>query len=79
MRRRVIREGCLPPTSLPTNPSPCDLPPYVQVTTAEHVYAECDGASFENSAMTLDLRFIPEEMEFAEARVRDRATELPPK
>ena len=49
------------------------------MTTAEHVYAECDGASFENSAMTLDLRFIPEEMEFAEARVRDRATELPPK
>ena len=46
--------------------------------TAEHVYSECDGAEFEASSMTLDLRFIPEEMRFTRAP-RDEATCLPPK
>ena len=46
--------------------------------TAEHLYNECDGAEFESSSLPLDLRFIPEDMQF-ERKPRDRATELPPK
>ena len=48
------------------------------VATAEHLYAECDGAEFESSSLPLDLRFIPDDMRF-EKTARDRSTELPAK
>lgn len=34
------------------------------VAAASYVYAECDTTEFERTANIMDLRFIPEEMEF---------------
>lgn len=36
----------------------------VLLVTAEHIYDECDGLEYENSASTIDLRFVPSDTEF---------------
>ncbi|CAH8324079.1 unnamed protein product [Eruca vesicaria subsp. sativa] len=44
--------------------------------TANHLYKDCDGIEFERSSNKLDLRFIPDSMEFKHPP-RDIATEAP--
>ncbi|KAH0928045.1 hypothetical protein HID58_020301 [Brassica napus] len=44
--------------------------------TADHLYKSCDGIEFERSSNKLDLRFIPDSMEFKHPP-RDIATEAP--
>lgn len=44
-------------------------------TTADHIYKECDGIEFLHSSNPLDLRFIPDNMEFKQPP-RDVATEV---
>ncbi|KAJ0237284.1 Pre-rRNA-processing ESF1-like protein [Hirschfeldia incana] len=44
--------------------------------TADHLYKQCDGIEFERSSNKLDLRFIPDSMEFKHPP-RDTATEAP--
>ena len=44
--------------------------------TANHLYEECDGVEFELSANILDLRFIPEDMEF-DHDPKSACTEMP--
>ncbi|KAL8051900.1 hypothetical protein ABFX02_06G178100 [Erythranthe guttata] len=46
------------------------------VATADYIYKTCDGIEFERSANKLDLRFIPDSMEFKH-QPRDTATEAP--
>ncbi|XP_042063032.1 pre-rRNA-processing protein esf1-like [Salvia splendens] len=46
------------------------------VATADYLYKTCDGVEFERSANKLDLRFIPDSMEFKH-KARDVATEAP--
>ncbi|KAL4342663.1 hypothetical protein S245_035635 [Arachis hypogaea] len=46
------------------------------VATADHIYKECDGLEFIQSSNALDLRFIPDDMEFKHPP-RDVATEAP--
>lgn len=46
------------------------------IATADYLYKSCDGVEFERSSNKLDLRFIPESMEFKHAP-RDVATEAP--
>ncbi|KAJ8764492.1 hypothetical protein K2173_006232 [Erythroxylum novogranatense] len=46
------------------------------VATSEHLYKACDGLEFERSSNVLDLRFIPDSMEFKHPP-RDVATEKP--
>ncbi|KAF5735917.1 pre-rRNA-processing protein esf1 [Tripterygium wilfordii] len=46
------------------------------VATADYLYSFCDGLEFERSSNVLDLRFIPESMEFKHPP-RDVATEVP--
>ncbi|CAL0313252.1 unnamed protein product [Lupinus luteus] len=46
------------------------------VTTADHIYKECDGLEFIQSSNALDLRFIPDDMEIKQPP-RDVATEAP--
>lgn len=43
--------------------------------TADYLYKACDGAEFERSANVLDLRFIPDSMDFKHSP-RDVATEV---
>ncbi|CAN6541480.1 unnamed protein product [Malus baccata var. baccata] len=45
------------------------------ITTADYLYKSCDGVEFERSSNKLDLRFIPDSMEFKHPP-RDVATEL---
>lgn len=45
------------------------------VATADYLYKACDGAEFERSSNVLDLRFIPDFMEFKHPP-RDVATEV---
>ncbi|CAJ0952734.1 unnamed protein product, partial [Mesorhabditis belari] len=47
----------------------CDSP-----ETATIIYEQCDGHEFENSGMRIDMRFIPDEMQFEDARVKERIT-----
>jgi hypothetical protein len=47
------------------------------VATADHLYKTCDGLEFELSSNKLDLRFIPDSMEFKQ-EPRDVSTEVPP-
>ncbi|KAL3844963.1 hypothetical protein ACJIZ3_002366 [Penstemon smallii] len=44
--------------------------------TADYLYETCDGVEFERSANKLDLRFIPDSMDFKH-KPRDVATEAP--
>ncbi|OVA16199.1 hypothetical protein BVC80_957g11 [Macleaya cordata] len=44
--------------------------------TADHLYKNCDGTEFERTSNVLDLRFIPDSMEFKHPP-RDIATEAP--
>lgn len=43
--------------------------------TADYLYKACDGLEFERSSNKLDLRFIPDSMEFKHPP-RDTATEV---
>lgn len=45
------------------------------VATADYLYQTCDGVEFERSSTKLDLRFIPDSMEFKH-EPRDVATEV---
>lgn len=45
------------------------------VATADYIYRTCDGIEFERSSNMLDLRFIPDSMEFKHPP-RDVATEV---
>lgn len=44
------------------------------IATADYLYKACDGVEFERSSNVLDLRFIPDSMEFKHP-LRDTATE----
>lgn len=46
------------------------------IATADYLYKNCDGVEFERSSNKLDLRFIPDSMEFKHPP-RDVATEVP--
>lgn len=43
--------------------------------TADYLYKTCDGVEFERTSNKLDLRFIPDSMEF-KRQPRDIATEV---
>nr|GMC93399.1 pre-rRNA-processing protein ESF1 [Ipomoea batatas] len=45
-------------------------------TTADYLYKNCDGVEFERTSNKLDLRFIPDSIEFKH-EARDVATEAP--
>jgi len=48
------------------------------VNSADKVYTECDGMEYESSATKLDLRFIPDEMNFNDTP-REKCDKLPDK
>lgn len=48
------------------------------VKTADIVYKECDGLEYESTANRLDLRFVPDDVEFDD-EAKDICTEMPDK
>ncbi|XP_041979011.1 ESF1 homolog [Aricia agestis] len=46
------------------------------VATADKLYSECDGLEYESSATKLDMRFIPDDVEFDQEQ-RERCDKLP--
>jgi len=40
--------------------------------TANAIYENCDGVQYQSSGLALDLRFVPDEMEFDKTRLRDQ-------
>ncbi|KAJ1983093.1 pre-rRNA-processing protein esf1 [Dimargaris verticillata] len=47
------------------------------VATAQVIYTACDKTEFESSATLFDLRYIPDDVDFAEDEVKDVATSVP--
>jgi hypothetical protein len=45
--------------------------------TAKSIYDQCDGSEYESSAVFLDLRYIPDHVQFDEEMPRDTATRVP--
>ncbi len=45
--------------------------------TAEVVYNELDGLEYETSSTTLDIRFVPEEMDFEDVKLKEECTSMP--
>ncbi|KAH9390084.1 pre-rRNA-processing protein esf1 [Tyrophagus putrescentiae] len=45
--------------------------------TAEVVYNELDGLEYETSSTTLDIRFVPEEMDFDDVKLKEECTSMP--
>lgn len=47
------------------------------IESAIEIYRNCDGTEFESSGNFFDLRYVPEDMEFEEADIRDSCMKLP--
>ncbi|XP_039264299.1 ESF1 homolog [Styela clava] len=47
------------------------------MATAEKIYQECDGTEFETSCSKIDLRFIPDGMEFNDFPPKETAASMP--
>lgn len=47
------------------------------IDTANTLYTELDGIEFENSAMALELRFVPDELDLSSREIRDVSHTLP--
>lgn len=47
------------------------------IDTCKHVYTSCDSTEYESTGNFLDLRYVPEEMEFEENDLRDESTGVP--
>jgi hypothetical protein len=47
------------------------------VATAREIYSKCDGSEFESTANILDLRYIPDGVEFEESDATDSCTKVP--
>lgn len=45
--------------------------------TAEVVYNELDGMEYETSSTTLDIRYVPEEMDFDDVKLKEECTSMP--
>lgn len=45
--------------------------------TAESLYAQLDGIEFEHSAMVFDMRFVPDDISFADRKCRDKCKGMP--
>ncbi len=42
--------------------------------TADAIYSACDGIEYEMSGVRIDLRFVPESMQFDSGNVKERVT-----
>ncbi len=47
------------------------------VSTAERIYAECDGMEFARTACRFDLRFVPDGQDFSQRAQRDATSSVP--